>query len=484
MAAINPKLRLYQDTYDDKNYTDVNRLANAMVMQSDMLSPVVTKLYGAMDARFPLMLLTEGNKKIKYIKSGDGQFKANVIGKPKKTSTIVKCAYSSTDVIGKNRQEFKITLADSWFDRDHTLMNGSRLAQYLLKITTKPVKTQDGYEYTVKILGKDNAIPYSEIAVGKRWSMYATPVGISASKGNSAKNQAPSQIANQTTFIRFSYNYAGNVQNKVMCVELPTKGGGTTKLWTEWEAYMHQLSFREQCENVLWYGEYNRDFNNVVSDYDINSSEIITLGSGLLEQIPNQSTYSVLSEAKIKQVVRDVLFTADPAQQKKIVLWTGKGGKEEFHNAMLKSLNALGLQATSDKFVQGSGSDMVYGAYFGAYKHVDGHTIEMRWLPLLDMGSKAEACEKHPLTGLPITSYDMYFVDMSDVDGEGNVQYVCEEGRQDLEAVVPGMTIPKGYSDSKLRATDLDASSVHFAKSLGIHVKNPINCFKLFCDIS
>lgn len=483
MPAVQPKLRLYEDTYDEKSYTDVNRLSNALVTQSDVISPIVTRLYGNWENRFPLMLLTEGKNKIKYVKSTEGQYTASVIGKPKKTSQIVKCYYSSTDKIGINRSEFKIVFADAWFDRDHDIMNSSRISQYILKITEKPKKVQDGFEYTVKILGTASSIPLSEIQVGKRWSKYASQVGISASKGNSARNQAPSKVANQTNFLRFSYNYAGNVQNKVMCVELPTSSG-TTKLWTEWEAFLHALQFKEECEHVLWYSQYNRDVNNRIHDTDINSSEIITMGSGLLEQIPNETTYSVLSEAKIKQVVRDVLYTANPSQKKNIVLWTGVGGQEEFHNAMLKSLKGLGLQATSDRFVQGTGSNMVYGAYFGGYKHVDGHTIELRALPLLDMGAKAEAADKHPITGLPITSYDMYFVDMSDVEGEPNIQYVAEEGRQDIECFVPGLTIPKGYADSRLRATDLDASSVHYAKSLGIHVKNPINCFKMYCDLA
>lgn len=485
MAAVNSKLRLYEDTYDEKSYTDVNRLSNALMTQADIISPIVTRLYGSMDSRFPLMLLTEGKNKIKYVKSAEGQYKAAVIGKPKKTSTIVRSVYTTGDKPGLGKSEFKIVMADAWFDRDHDIMNSSRTSQYILKITEKPKKVQDGYEYTVKLLGNYSSgyIPVTEIAAGKRWSKFGSNVGISGSKGNSARNQAPSQVANQTNFLRFSYNYAGNVQNKVVYFDLPTSNG-TTKVWTEWESYLHQLQFKEECENTLWYSQYNRDVNNMISDHDINSSEIITMGSGLLEQIPNESTYSILSEQKIKQVVRDVLYTADPSQKKDIVLWTGVGGKEEFHNAMLKSLKALGLQATTDKFVSGTGSEMVYGAYFGQYKHVDGHVISLRSLPMLDKGAKAEAADKHPLTGLPITSYDMYFVDMSTIDGEPNVQYVAEEGRQDIECFVPGLTIPKGYADTRLRATDLDASSVHYAKSLGIHVKNPINCFKLYCDLA
>lgn len=485
MAAINEKLRLYDETFDEKSHTDVNRLANAMLSQADILSPIVTRLYGDLDQRFPLMLYTEGMGRIRTVESSDSLFKVPVMGKPKKASVITKSFYQSTDVIGKGKGIFKIGFADRWFERDYVIESPSGTKAKIVEISSQ--KTGDYWEYELKLFGPNQnaTVPFKDLQPGTKWGKFSAPVGIAGSRGNGARNQAPAMMQNQCTFIRMSYNYKGNVQNKVMTISIPT-ASGATKYWVEWEAYQHQLNWKEECENVLWYSEWNRDSQGFIHDHDINSGEIITMGSGVLEQIPNSSTYAFLTEEKISRTIRDVFYNSSATAKKDIFLYTGIGGMEEWHKALLAATKSLGFQATSDKFVGGSANsyNMVYGSYFGTYKHKDGHTITVKQLPLLDYGYRAEIAPKHPITGLPITSYDMYFIDQSTIDGKPNLEFLAEKGREDIEVFVPGLTLPKGYTGTSQRATDADQASVHFAKSLGVHIYCPTNCFKMFCNLS
>lgn len=484
MAAINEKLRLYDETFDDKSHTDVNRLANAMLTQADILSPIVTRLYGDMSERFPLMLYTEGMGRIRTVKSVDSLFKVPVMGKPKKYSVVAKNAYSTSDTVGKGKTEFVIYFADRWFERDNVIESPSKVKA---KITEHPEQEGDYWAYKLKVFGSNVSatVPFKDLIAGTKWGKFGTPVGIAGSRGNGSRNQAPAMMQNQCTFIRMSYNYKGNVQNKVMTLQIPTNQG-IKKYWVEWEAYQHQLQWKEECENMLWYSEWNRDAQGFIHDHDINSGEIITMGSGVLEQIPNSSTYAFLTEDKVRRTIRDVFYNSSATDKKNIFIYSGIGGMEEWHKFMMASASALGILAPTDKFIGGkpNSQDLVYGAYFGTYKHVDGHTITMKQLPLLDYGYRAEIAAKHPITGLPITSYDMYFIDQSVSEGRSNIEFLAEEGREDIEVFVPGLTIPKGYSGTMSRATDADQSSVHFAKSLGIHIYNPVNCFKMFCNLS
>lgn len=485
MAGINPLLRLYDDTYDDKSYTDVNRLANALLTQADVLSPIVTMLYGQFSQRFPLMLLTEGRNRIKTIKSVDSVFKVPVMGKPKKTSIIVSTTYTSTSTPGLGQSEFYVVFADRWFEK--TYLIESPILNIQAQIVAEPIQVQDGWRYTLKLTGSNvNAFcPVSELQPNLKWGAMFAPAGISGSRGNGSRNQAPSMMQNACTFIRKSYSYKGNVQNKVMVIEVPTESG-TVKYWSEMEAYQHALQWKEECENVLWYSRWNKDSNGTNQDKDPNSGEDIIMGSGLLQQIPNTSTYSFLTAEKIKRVMRDVFFNSMPGEKKDIQIFVGTGSREAFSDALQKAFTSLGLIATQDKFIAGEGpQSLTYGSYFGTYRHVDGHTATIRYLPLLDKGVRAEKANKHPITGLPITSYDMYFIDMTPSEGRSNVEYVAEEGRQDIEVFVPGLTIPKGYSvNTLMRASDIDGSSVHFAKSLGIQMYNPVNSFILTCNAS
>ena len=480
MSDVKSKLRLYDDSYSEETYTDVNRLANALLTQSDMLTSAVTNLYGRFDDRFPLMMMTEGRNKVKKIKSADGSYKLPVIGKPKKHSIVTRCYFTSSDTtIGKGKVVFKVGFADNWFPKGYTIesKNGTKAV-----VQKEAVKNGNVWEHELKLVGAntDSVIPYAEVAVGAKWALMYRSVGISNSIGSSSRNQAPSMVTNQTTFLRMSYNYRGNVENKVAVIELPKKGGGTTTLWTEWEAYLNSLKFREDCENFLWYGEYNRDANGVIHDTDPDTGEMMPIGAGILDQIPNSSTYSILTETRIKNTLRDVFYNSNANAKKDIEIFVGTGSRDAFSAALTSALQGLSFQATDDKWVSGApnSNTMVYGAYFNTYKHVDGHTATIRYLPLLDHGSRAQAADLHP-EGLPVTSYDMYFVDNSVIDGEQNLMFVCEEGRENIECVVPGLTMPRGYGKSVVRASDRDASSVQYAKSIGVHMKNPVNSFKL-----
>ena len=477
MPAILPKLRLTSDTYDDKSYTDVNRLAVAMQTQAEMLSPIVTRLYGDLSNEFPLLLATEGKNRIRKVRSMDGQYTLPVIGRPKKSSAVVRTIATPQ---GAGRMPFQVSFKDRHFGADHDIESSSGV---LCKVQSQPIQQDGGWSYTLKVLGGpySQSVPASDLMAGKKWANMFANVGISGSRGNESRNFAPGKMTNQTNLIRKSYAYKGNVENKVMVVSIPTSTG-VKKYWTEWEAHLRGLMWKQECEQVLWYSQYNRQDDGSVIDIDINSGEVILMGSGMEEQIVNKSSYSYFTEKKLSGVMRDVFFNSVTTDKKKIDIYVGTGSREEMDRAMKNSMKGFAL--VDSKFVSGSGNDMVYGSYFSTYRHVDGHEATVKHLPMLDRGSRADKAERHPITGLPITSYDMYFIDMSTVEGEPNIQYVAEEGREEIEFAVPGVSIPKGFASSQLRASDIDASSVHYMKSLGVYMKNPINSFKMSCDLS
>ena len=72
----------------------------------------------------------------------------------------------------------------------------------------------------------------------------------------------------------------------------------------------------------LWYSKYNRSSDGTINLKDDNNKPI-PLGAGVIEQIPNVDSYSTLTAAKIKSVVRDALYGASDAQDMNIVLFTG-----------------------------------------------------------------------------------------------------------------------------------------------------------------
>lgn len=480
MAGINEKLRLYQDTYNDESYSSVNHIANALQHNAEILSPAITHLYGKADKRFPLSFLTEGMGNIRSLNSIE--YKIPIIGRPKKTSRVIASLYTASDTPGKGRTRFRIPFVDKFFAKSNVIISPNKTQ---VRIMSEPVQGNGGWVYEVEFVSgtSNRSCDLSQITAGVVWAKLYSPVGIEASRGVESRSYNPSMMTNQTSLLRKSYRYRGNVENKIMVMELMTDNG-PTKLWSDWESYLHTLQWREEVENSLWWGEYNRDENGVVHLRDEDSNEIIPIGSGVFEQIPNYDTYSVLTENKLKATVRDVMFNASDSEFVNIEIFTGTGGFEEFHNAMMSAASSTGFTLIdSEKFVKEGNGGLIYGNYFNTYVHQDGHRLTLRKLSLLDTGAYADISPKHPHTKLPLESYKMIFLDNSTYNGKKNIQYVAERGRESMEWGVAGATVPRGFPDSPLRASDIDAASTHHMKSCGIQIIRPTNCFVLENDM-
>lgn len=481
MAADNiSRLRLYQDVFNAEGMTDENSLASALLTQPDLLSPVITHLSGREDKRFPLSFLTEGMNRVKTI--NDIEYDYPVIGRLNRAVAVGRTDFTSTDKPGIGRTTFTVAFAERWFVKDYLIESPSSF--YQCQVVDDPEMDGSYWIYKLKLFGarETDFVAPSELEAGKMWAQLFAPVTASGSRGNESTWVAPSRMRNQITHIRKSYRYEGNMNNKTVNVELPLPSG-STRLWMDFEEFQHMLRWKEENEYSYWYSRYNK-FEGAIQDYGANG-KVIPVGSGVLEQIPNYTTYANLTASKLKEFVRDALYGASDAQDMNIVLFTGLGGLEQFDSAMKSELsNQTYIKLSDNKFVSGSGRNLQLGGFFTSYQHIDGHVITVRHLPLLDHGSRALKSDRHPVTGLPLESYRMIFLDMSTYDGEPNVQMITQKGREMLRWAVAGATIPKGFDGNALRASDIDGASVHFMKASGINIRRATNCLHAECTIS
>lgn len=473
------KLRLYSDTFNEQSYSDHNMLAKALLTEADTLSPVITHLAGREDKRFPLSMLTEGNGNLQYTKGIEYEYP--VMGRLKRTSRAIALSAGT----GVNHSRFRVIFDNRQFAKGFLIECGHQ-SKWQARIMSEPVEKATGWECELQLNTTDPAAVVSAALVeGFLFSHQFSPNAFAGSRGNESRSAAPSKMRNQKSLIRKSYGFEGNLPNEVTVFEFNIPGKGTTKLWYPFEEWQHMLAWKEECENFYWYSTYNRDSDGVIHLKDENGNDI-PLGAGVLDQIPNRDSYGILTANKIKQVVRDAIFGASDAQEMDITLFTGTGGMEEFDNAMKAEVaNGTFVKDTPDNMViGGSGRSLVYGGFFTSYKHIDGHTITVKKVPLFDYGSRAEASERHPITGLPMESYRMVFLDMSVYDGKRNVQMISTEGRSLVRKVVNGMVTPPGFEGNAVASSDVDAASVHFLKEAGININRATNCLHLECRLS
>jgi hypothetical protein len=252
----------------------------------------------------------------------------------------------------------------------------------------------------------------------------------------------------------------------------------------DYEEYRHMLKFKEECEMYYWYGQKTYGSNGTNEMLDENGQPVVS-GPGLFEQIINKDTYSTLTQQKIENVIGDLFYGMTDATDKQVTLYTGVGGAREFDKALRNYYSGTPyLQTTESKFITGSGRNLGITGYFTSYDHIDGHRVNVVKVPLFDHGPVAQASVKHPESGLPLESYRMTFVDQSSYDGENNLQMINKKGREMLRWAVAGSVVPKGFSDSDTRASDIDGASVHMLKTAGILLRRFDTSLDLQCVAS
>ena len=471
-------MQVLKTYYNDAQMTDSNSLANALMERPAELSPIITHLAGREEKKFPLSFLTEGVGNTRSIDRFEYEYRV-------KTHEInVRPVVSAAPgaAVGGGGSTFFLTFPDKWFIFPYTLVSQSGA---LARIMSEPVADGGGWKYALKIVSPDTAsVTVADCSPGALWGMLYANVGIDFSRGNASNWTAPGLVRSKIGTVRKSYHFSGNAKDYVAQFELPLKEGSKTKLWMDYEEYRHMLKFKEECEMYYWYGQKTHDATGISTMLDENGQPVIS-GPGLLEQVINKDSYSTLTQAKLEETIGDLFYGMTDATDKQVTLYTGIGGAREFDRALKTYYGGNNyLQTTQPYFITGSGRNLGITGYFTSYQHVDGHHVNVVKSPLFDHGPVAQASKKHPVSGLPLESYRMVFVDQSTYDGENNLQMVNKKGRELLRWCVAGSVVPKGFTETDTRASDIDGASVHMLKTAGILLRRFDTSLDLQCTAS
>lgn len=491
--TIATPLRLTQDVYSNKGFADAMSLTEARQYNPQFIDQMVTHLFYSSKnwsaKNNPLTFLSKGKGNIKNITTPDGSYNAMIIGKPQKISTIAFNPYIAGDKPGIGASQFELYFNDDFFYAGQSIYTG--LSRIEVRIMYPLVKTLNGFKAVCQLMSGDQNmfVPVTEIGLGSRFSGGVRKVGLSASLGGESRSYHPSTMTNQVNLIRESYNWKGNVANKALKFEVMIDGK-IQKYFCEYELAQHMSSFNEKLEMDLWHSVYNKD-NGSVGIFDVDGGAPIYSGAGLLQQITNEDSFSFLTENKIKAVLDTIYYNATDDEYGDGVsttIFTGRGGMEDFDKAMKQSLTSQGF-TIADSTLQSTGKsndvNKMYGSYFTSYKNIDNRTVNVVHLPFLDKSAFAEASPKHPITGRPLVSHDMYIVDTSNIEGSSNLVYTQEQMSPMTWKYFKGMNDAPGSlglnDNSQMISTTKDSSSIEYKCSQGIWLRKPTNCIKLYC---
>ena len=491
------KFQVNETIFDAKSMLDELNFYHQDQGKPADLTRKLTYMLGDYNNNYPVSMMvgSEIASKGAMVELDDVQFTYPVMGRDDKASVVASTDYVAGDKPGKGNGIFTITFTDNWIKRYYILQSQNGVQVYVHKDGRKVAK---GYEYEVQLSAAtdDEACPLSELQAGTLWVDLNTQVAQSESRGTESKMAMPGSYKNQMGFVRASMQWAGNSANKVMNINVKTEKG-ETNVWMDYFMWQFEKRWLNEKEHTYWYSRYNRKANGSIQLKDALTGKDIPIGSGLLEQIQNKSTYTRLSYESLQNKISEALFGQSDTDNMSITLYTGKGGIREMDRAMktqgVTLLSSLGGGNIADKFVRGQGRDLMLDGFFSGFYHIDGYVIKVKYNPLFDLGRVALASPTHPETGFPLESHRMVFIDDSSYDGQPNLQGVAERGRVYNHGVVAGLApMPKslqimgGFNISsqqaaQLLSTDQDKSSYQRFASCGVQMLRANKCFDLQC---
>lgn len=504
MQGFPSKLTVQEMIFDPKAMQDETNFYNQRYGKPDELTSQVIYMLGDYGNQFPISMSLTSNLLGKSKKSvmNDIQYTYPVIGRQFKASRVAAdciagSAINAGTLVGLGGGRFKIRFTDNMIKRQYIIQSGRGVQ---VRVIQDPIPVDGQWEYTVEMASGSMAdyCPDSELYAGAAWIQLFAPVPESESRGTESASVAPGKVKNQMTHIRKSMQWAGNAANKVMTFSVKPSDNKSpeTNLWMDYFMYQFEWAWATECEHMYWYSRYNRQDNGFVELKDALTGKPVSIGSGILEQIGNYSTYTRLSYDFLTNKIGTALFGQSDTADMTITLYTGKGGMREIDRALKsKALGALGLVPNyadnNEKFIKGSGWDMELGGFFNGFAHIDGYTIKVKHNPVFDLGYVAEAQREagivHPETGYPLESYRMVFIDDATYQGQPNLQYVTLKGREEMmHGYVKGLTtVPKtilqmfgGSNGGEIQA-DVDSGSYHRMKVGGVQLLRSNKCFHL-----
>lgn len=477
--------------YEDRGYSNEESIAYLQLQKPVEINSFLTYNYGLDDDRFPLSFMTEGQGAGGVVDIDTVQWTWKTMGRYKFTD-FVTYFNAAVDKPGLGGVEFEVHFSTHWFIEQHGLIGPD--GKTSVRIQKDLGESAYGYGYILKLdtVNPEAFVDPTLLNKGKYWSLTAPTVSESYSKGNRSNTMGPGKMTSQLEFYRHSKEIAGNLANVITEYEFEGAGGGKSRLWINEEMRQFNLHMRVLGEERLWLAQYNRMVDGTITLKDRDNGKPIPHTAGMLE-ICRESNYDTYGEYltlnKLKRTVGDVLDRDTDEGTMNIVLMAGKGFLEDFDEAMKMDAKENGfLTPLGDKEIQGSGSNLEYGAYFRKYKTVDGHTITCKHCSFFDKGTVAEAAKQngyiHPRTGYPMTSHQACFIDFSSYKGHQNVRQVRQKGQIYKAKVLKGMTdVPAswGVSDSNFISTEIDMSRFEVKGSRGLQVDNSTKMFMLEC---
>lgn len=475
------------ELYRTKHFSDLvdeNMLSNALVTKPHEVQTVLSYIFGVKEGN-TLDFLTQGMGKTMTI--ADREYQWPVMIQHDKAIEIQAAEWNGSAIIststpGINNTPIKIWTKEKWFGTGAILAFDNR--DFQARVSGEPYQDGTNYVYTIYVNGDSASyVDPDMFGAGSYVSREGSAYEEYSEEADIVNYQTPFKLRNYLTTLRLSYDITGSAYSSVMVIEF--KDPESNKKTYMWADYQEWQALRQ------WYNTIDR--HNVYSQYNANSDGTVNLkgtngrpvyiGAGILQQISasNRQTYTKLTADLLEDYLFDLSYNIIDKSQRKFVALTGEMGMKEFDRVLREK--ASGYQLVDSVFVTGSGQELTLGGQFTTYKMLNGIELTLKHFPMYDDTTYNR--ELHPVSGKPLESYRMTFLDFGSRDGESNITKVVRKDREMAMwhtggSVAPGIGHSK--SISTVRSNAKDGYAVHFLTEQGVMMKDPTTSGELIME--
>lgn len=480
-------LQLYKTKYFS-DLVDENMLSNALLTEPHKVSTVLSYIFGRYE-NTTVDFLTAGLGKT--IVTENRQYEWPVMIESDKAIVIKQAKWqgstvTSTDTPGINGTPIQIWLGEKWFGPGAILEFDDK--EYQARVMGAPYQDGNDWVYTV-VVADGNSSSYilpSLLTPGKQVSRGGSAYEEYSEEADIVNYQTPFKLRNHLTTMRLSYDITGSALSTVMVIAMrDPKTKKTSYLWSDYQEWLALRQWYNTIDRQLVYSKFNANADGT-TDLVGSNGRPVYIGSGLLQQIApsNRQTYTTLTADLLEDFLFNLSYNLLGMNERKFVALTGEMGMKELDRVLRSKASALGLTVIAGaQFITGSGQNLTLGGQFTTYKMLNGVELTLKHFPLYD--NIVYNRKLHPVSGKPLESYRMTFIDFSNRDGESNVMKVVRKGREMVMWHTGGSAAPGvGFSKSinTLRSNAKDGYQVHFLSEQGVMIKDPTACGELYID--
>jgi hypothetical protein len=463
------------------NMTERNHLGKALLIKPEVFEKVMTQMFTSVRyADNPLSTALAGKAERTI---GSTEWEWELKGATTRPLVVYENVEPSANTTpGKFKQPFKIKLDENWYLPGDVIHPGTSNKKNQLRIQSKGIPHDVGWLYESRGMTDDPAwfLDPKYLKAGQQWAKLFSQYEEGAEQSGSTQYALPIALTSRMGRYRKMYSVTGDAAQEVLAVAIQGSDG---KMYTSWVKYA-EVEYWEQWYRELERGYwYSRSTDTVLGA----TGRPIYSGPGVQELMEDsiQHPYTVLTAKLIEEFLMDIFYSrVKPGKARRIKAYTGEYGMIQFHRAIDDwSQKRKGFISIVDtNFIGKTSSEyhdnaMIAGYQFTKYRMANGAELELIHQPLYD--DREINFEIDPVTGYPMESQRITFLDFSNQDGASSNIMLMNRTNSFKLAYVVGLQSPYGPVNKGFSAHSGDYYEMHVQKQCGVTINDISRCGEL-----